>query len=110
MLAPQSGQTRLRIAEIKLIWVLPATEDAAIISPCCGGSSPPNAQNLQRGAAGAFWGGRSLERSAAPRVRCRHEEQLSRQMLCSERTLPSHGKYRAAVWSVFSPRNSGRTN
>jgi len=43
-----------------------------------------NAQNLRRGAAGAYWGGRSLGRSAAPRVRCRHEEQLSRQMLCSE--------------------------
>src|SRR5882672_10280209 len=27
------------------------------LSPCCGGSSPPNAQNPRRGAAGAFWEG-----------------------------------------------------
>ena len=48
------------------------------------GSSPPSAQNLKRAAAGAYEEGRSRERSAAPRVRCRHEEQLSRQILCSE--------------------------
>src|SRR5258708_39221358 len=52
-----------------------------------GGSSPPNAPNPKRRAAGAYWGGRTLERSAAPRVRCKHDEQLSRQMPCTERTF-----------------------
>jgi hypothetical protein len=67
MLAPQSGQTRLRIAEIKLMSVFLTTADEAIMSlPFCGGSSPPNAQNLKRGAAGAFWGA-PLDGAAAPR-------------------------------------------
>jgi len=37
------------------------------------------AQNLQRGAAGAFLVGRSLDTGCGPGVRYRHEEQLSRQ-------------------------------
>jgi hypothetical protein len=68
MLAPQSGQTRLRIAEIKLMLLFLTTANEAIMSlPFCGGSSPPNAQNLKREAAGAFWGGRPVDRTAAPR-------------------------------------------
>jgi hypothetical protein len=68
MLAPQSGQTRLRIAETKLMLVFLTTANEAIMSlPFCGASSPPNAQNLKRGAAGAFWGGRLWTGAAAPR-------------------------------------------
>jgi hypothetical protein len=66
MLAPQSGQTRLRIAEIKPMLVFLTTANEAIISLLCGDSSPPNAQNLMRGAGGAFWGGR---RWTVPRPR-----------------------------------------
>jgi hypothetical protein len=55
MLAPQSGQTRLRIADIKLMLAFLTTANEAIIFlPFCGGPSPPNAQNLKRGAGGAF--------------------------------------------------------
>jgi hypothetical protein len=36
-------------------------------SPFCGGTSPPNAQNLKRGDAAAFWGERPLGRVAASR-------------------------------------------
>jgi hypothetical protein len=49
MLAPQSGQTRLRIAEIKLKSVFVTTEIEAIMSlPVVGSSSPPNAQNRKQ--------------------------------------------------------------
>ena len=57
MLAPQSGQIRFRIAEIKFMLVFLTTANEAIMSLLfCAGSSPPNAQNLKRGAAGAFGG------------------------------------------------------
>src|SRR6266550_4839601 len=54
------------------------------------------------------WGGHSLERSAAPRVRCRHEEQLSRQMLRSEgigfvQRLPSQHEGDRIVVRRFHP-------
>jgi len=64
MLAPQSGQTRLRIPEIKIELVFVAAAIEAIMSlPVCD-SSPPNARNLKRGAAGAF--GRHWIGAAAP--------------------------------------------
>jgi len=48
---------RLRIAETKLELVFLTTAYEVIMSPLfCGGSSPPNAQNLKREAAGAFGG------------------------------------------------------
>ena len=50
MLAPQSGQIRLRIAEMKLEVVFVTTASEAIMfSLFGGGSSPPDAQNLKRG-------------------------------------------------------------
>jgi len=69
MLAPHSGQTRLRIAEIKLMLVFLTTANETMMAlPFLGGdSSPPNAQNLKRAAAGAFWGGRRGQGPAAPR-------------------------------------------
>ena len=39
------------------------------VSPCCGGSSPPNAQNLKHEAAGAFRGGREVDRGCGPSLR-----------------------------------------
>jgi len=68
MPAPQSGQTRLRIAEIKLLLVFLTTANEAIMPLpfFCGGLSPPNAENLKRGAAGAFWGGRPVDRGSGP--------------------------------------------
>src|SRR5438105_6387293 len=61
MPAPQSGQTRLRIAEIKVMLAFLTTAKQAIMSlPFCGSSSPPNAQNLKRRVAGAFWEGAHL--------------------------------------------------
>jgi len=87
MLAPQSGQTRLRIVEIKLMLVFLTTANEPILSLLfCSGSSPRMHRTLGRGAAGACWGGRSLERSAAcaSDSDARHEEQLSRQMLWPE--------------------------
>jgi hypothetical protein len=61
MLSPQSGQTRLRIAEIKLMSVFPKTANAAIMSlPVVAVRSPPNAQNLRREAARDF--ARELDR------------------------------------------------
>jgi hypothetical protein len=62
MLAPQSGQTRLRIAEIKLMLLFPATANEAIMFlPVMAVLHRRIAQNLQRGAAGAFLVGRSLD-------------------------------------------------
>ena len=55
MLAPQSEQTRLRIAEIKLMLVSLATANEAIMSlPVAAVLHHRMAQNLKRGAAGAF--------------------------------------------------------
>jgi hypothetical protein len=55
MPAPQSGQTRLRIAEIKLVLVFLTTANEAIMSlPFLRRFFTANAQNLKRGAAGAF--------------------------------------------------------
>jgi hypothetical protein len=60
----EADRTRLRIAEIKLELLFVITASEAIMSPLsCGGSSPPNAQHLKRGAAGAFWG---LDRGCGP--------------------------------------------
>jgi len=42
------------------------------VPPCCGGFSPPNAQNLKRGAGGAFWKGRPGIGVAAPRFGFKH--------------------------------------
>jgi len=45
------------MVEIKLMLLFLTTANEAIMSLLfCGGSSPPNAQNLERGAAGAFGG------------------------------------------------------
>ena len=50
MLAPQSGQTRLRIAEIKLVLVfLTAANEAIIFSPFCGGLSRRMPRTLSAG-------------------------------------------------------------
>jgi hypothetical protein len=66
MLAPQSGQIRLRIAEIKLIWALLTTANDAMLSlPSCGGSSPPNPQNLKHGPQGRFGEGAHWMEAAA---------------------------------------------
>ena len=55
MPAPQSGQTRLRIAEIKLVLVFLTTANEAIMSlPFLRRFFTADAQNLKRGAAGAF--------------------------------------------------------
>jgi hypothetical protein len=49
MLAPQSGQTRLRIAEIKLELVFVAKATDAIMSLLLWQLLPPNSQSLKRG-------------------------------------------------------------
>jgi hypothetical protein len=57
MLAPQSGQTKLRIAEIKLELVFVTTASEAIMSlPAVGVLHRRMHRNLKHGAAGAFWG------------------------------------------------------
>jgi len=68
MLAPQSGQTRLRIAEIKLMLVFLTTANEAIMSlPLLRRSFTAECTERNRGAAGAFWAGRLVDRAAAPR-------------------------------------------
>jgi hypothetical protein len=70
MLAPQSGQTRLRIAEMKLMLAFLTTVNEAIVSlPFFRRFFTAEYTNLKRWAAGAFWVGRSVERAAAPRFR-----------------------------------------
>src|SRR6202035_2645459 len=79
MLAPQSGQIRLRIAEIKLELVFVTTASEAIMSLPVVAVLHRRMHNLKRGAARAFWVGRLIGYGLRPRVRYRHEEQLSRQ-------------------------------
>ncbi len=68
MLAPQSGQTKLRIAEIKLELLFLTTASEAIkISPCCGGLHRRMHTTLSSGPQARFGEGRPLDRAAAPR-------------------------------------------
>ncbi len=67
MLAPQSGQTRLRIAEIKVVLLF--LNKAIMSLPVVVVFYHRMHRTLGVGTAGAYLGGRSLERSAAPRVR-----------------------------------------
>jgi hypothetical protein len=62
MRAPQSGQIKLRIAEInlELVFITPASEAITFLLDYVAVSSPPNAQHRKRRAAGAF--GRALDR------------------------------------------------
>jgi hypothetical protein len=70
MLAPQSGQTRFRIAEMKLMLPFLTTVNEAMMSlPFLCRFSTAEYRNLKRWAASAFWVGRSVEKAAAPRFR-----------------------------------------
>ena len=66
MPAPQSGQTRLRIAEIKVMLLFLTTANEAIMSlPIAVVLHHRMHRTLSAGPQERNWGGRSLERSAA---------------------------------------------
>jgi hypothetical protein len=70
ILAPQSGQTKLRIAEIKLMLVLPTTANAAILSLTV--VAVPRRMHRTLSAESrrsVFWEGTHWRRTAALRVR-----------------------------------------
>ena len=68
MPAPQSGQTRLRIAEIKVMLLFLTTANEAIVSlPVVVVLHHRMHRTLSAGPQERNWGGRALERSAAPR-------------------------------------------
>lgn len=82
MLAPQSGQTRLRIAEIKLVSMFLATVYEAIMSLPVVAIFTDECTTLSVGPQERFEAGAQWIRAAAPGVRYRHKEQLSRQTPC----------------------------
>ena len=74
MLAPQSGQTWLRMAEIKLELVFVTTASEAIASlPVVAVLHRRMHRTLNAGPQARFGGGLPLDRGAAPRFGFKHE-------------------------------------
>ena len=71
MLAPQSGQTKLRIAEIKLVFGFVTTAIEAIM--CLLSAAFIEKQRISSAGPVARFGGSHWSKGAAPRFRCKHE-------------------------------------